>query len=201
MANDTCSTAIVMGDYDGCGRRKLISRLWAGDTFDFDTTLKRWETLSPYLFVKLDTGKRMELYLDLIYCRIEPGQRQTTYNTRFYKKAEAAVILYAVDAPQTLTNAQETWAREARRLCSADVPIVLLGVKADLRTSFGGDTVSVENTQAVATKIGNATAVECSSLTGEGCKEFPVVVCESILAHRRSTQARFQFVAELDREQ
>ncbi|KAM0325764.1 hypothetical protein ACHAQA_007064 [Verticillium albo-atrum] len=93
-----------------------------------------------------------------------------------YSKAHVILIGFSVDTPDSLDNVKHKWIEEASRLCP-DVPIMLVGLKKDLRE----DPVAVEEMRkkslpfvttaqgdAVAREVGARKYLECSSLSGEG---------------------------------
>ncbi|KAK0715614.1 P-loop containing nucleoside triphosphate hydrolase protein [Lasiosphaeris hirsuta] len=93
-----------------------------------------------------------------------------------YAKAHVILIGFSIDTPDSLDNVRHKWVTEAQEKCP-DVPIILVGLKKDLR----GDPVAIEEmrkrsqrfiTQAegetAAKEIGARKYLECSSLSGEG---------------------------------
>ncbi|CRK24574.1 hypothetical protein BN1708_014014 [Verticillium longisporum] len=93
-----------------------------------------------------------------------------------YSKAHVILIAFSVDTPDSLDNVKHKWIEEASRLCP-DVPIMLVGLKKDLRE----DPVAIEEMRkkslpfvttaqgdAVAREVGARKYLECSSLSGEG---------------------------------
>lgn len=93
-----------------------------------------------------------------------------------YHKAHVILIGYAVDTPDSLENVTNKWVEEAHELCP-DVPIILVGLKMDLRDDPEAREemrkkslpfVQSERAEAVARQIGAKKYLECSALTGEG---------------------------------
>lgn len=84
-----------------------------------------------------------------------------------YSKANVILIGYAIDNPESLMNAKYKWFNEVTRYCP-HVPIVLVGLKKDLRLDNSARYVQPRDAQEVAMAIGARRFVECSSLTGEG---------------------------------
>ncbi|KAK4454438.1 GTP-binding protein rho2 [Podospora aff. communis PSN243] len=93
-----------------------------------------------------------------------------------YSKAHVILIGFSVDTPDSLDNVKHKWVVEAQERCP-DVPIILVGLKKDLR----GDPVAVEEMRKrsqrfvtesegehAAREIGARKYLECSSLSGEG---------------------------------
>jgi Rho family protein len=93
-----------------------------------------------------------------------------------YAKSHVILIGFSVDMPDSLENVRHKWIEEARERCP-DVPIILVGLKKDLRD----DPLAIEEMrkrsqrfvtaregQEMAQQCGARKYLECSSLTGEG---------------------------------
>ncbi|PWI69522.1 hypothetical protein PCL_01169 [Purpureocillium lilacinum] len=93
-----------------------------------------------------------------------------------YSKAHVILIGFSIDTPDSLDNVKHKWIEEATRLC-AGVPIILVGLKKDLRE----DPVAIEEMrkkslrfvtqhdgEVAAREVGARRYLECSSLSGEG---------------------------------
>jgi len=93
-----------------------------------------------------------------------------------YSKAHVILIGFSIDTPDSLDNVKHKWVVEAQERCP-DVPIILVGLKKDLR----GDPVAIEEMRKrsqrfvtetegehAAREIGARKYLECSSLSGEG---------------------------------
>ncbi|GAQ43242.1 unnamed protein product [Aspergillus niger] len=94
-----------------------------------------------------------------------------------YSKAHVILIGFSVDTPDSLENVKhKVWIEEANERCPG-VPIILVGLKKDLRE----DPLAVEEMRKkslkfvtskegsdISTQIGARKYLECSSLTGEG---------------------------------
>ncbi|KAK3353213.1 P-loop containing nucleoside triphosphate hydrolase protein [Lasiosphaeria hispida] len=93
-----------------------------------------------------------------------------------YAKAHVILIGFSIDTPDSLDNVRHKWVTEAQEKCP-DVPIILVGLKKDLR----GDPVAIEEMrkrsqrfitesegETAAKEIGARKYLECSSLSGEG---------------------------------
>jgi len=93
-----------------------------------------------------------------------------------YSKAHVILIGFSIDTPDSLDNVKHKWVVEAQERCP-DVPIILVGLKKDLR----GDPVAIEEMRKkslrfvteqeginTAKEIGARKYLECSSLSGEG---------------------------------
>ncbi|VVT49571.1 uncharacterized protein SAPINGB_P002335 [Magnusiomyces paraingens] len=109
-----------------------------------------------------------------------------------YSKAHAILIGFAVDSPDSLENAKTKWIEEVNELCPG-VPVLLVGLKKDLRTNpvaveevrkRSSYFVSPEEAQQVAKEIGARRYLECSALTGEGVDDiFEVATRASLLVN------------------
>lgn len=93
-----------------------------------------------------------------------------------YSRSHVILIGFSVDSPDSLENVRHKWIDEAREQCP-DVPIILVGLKKDLRE----DPLAIEEMrkkslkfvthregQEMAQTCGARKYLECSSLTGEG---------------------------------
>ncbi len=84
-----------------------------------------------------------------------------------YAKANVILIGYAIDNPESLQNAKYKWFAEVSRYCPG-VPIILVGLKKDLRLNNSSRYAQYRQGEEAAKEIGARKYVECSSLTGEG---------------------------------
>lgn len=93
-----------------------------------------------------------------------------------YSSAHVIIIGFSIDTPDSLDNVKHKWIEEATERCP-DVPIILVGLKKDLRE----DPVAIEEMrmrsqrfvtshdgELAAREIGARKYLECSSLSGEG---------------------------------
>jgi len=96
-----------------------------------------------------------------------------------YSKAHVILIAFSIDTPDSLENVTVKWIEEVRSICGANVPVILVGCKADLRPSLASQTapgtrdadlpyVTRARGEAVAASIGARTYKECSSMRNEG---------------------------------
>jgi len=92
-----------------------------------------------------------------------------------YNKSHVIVIAYSVDNPDSLENVQTKWYEEATSLCPG-VPIILVGLKADLRRNPQAieamrlkslNFVDPKEAEAVSRAIGAKKFLECSALEGD----------------------------------
>jgi len=76
-----------------------------------------------------------------------------------YKSADAALILFSVDNRISFNNAKKYWADEVKHFMP-NAPIILVGMKADLREN-SKDAVSLQEGNAAAVEIGAQMYTEC----------------------------------------
>ncbi|CEP62102.1 Rho family GTPase RHO2 LALA0_S04e07822g [Lachancea lanzarotensis] len=102
-----------------------------------------------------------------------------------YSKANIILIGFAVDDPDSLLNARTKWTEEALRYCP-DSPIILVGLKSDLRqTGNATRFVRREEAEKVAQAIGAKRYMECSALDGTGVDDvFEVATRNSLLVNK-----------------
>lgn len=93
-----------------------------------------------------------------------------------YSQSHVILIGFSVDSPDSLENVQHKWILEARDKCP-DVPIILVGLKNDLRQDPAAIEemrkrsqrfVTAREGEQMAQVCGARRYLECSSLTGEG---------------------------------
>ncbi|EGY16712.1 GTP-binding protein rho2 [Verticillium dahliae VdLs.17] len=148
---------VIIGD-GACGKTSLLSVFTLGY---FPTHYVGPPIAIPTVFENYVTDCRED------YERLRPLA---------YSKAHVILIAFSVDTPDSLDNVKHKWIEEASRLCP-DVPIMLVGLKKDLRE----DPVAIEEMRkkslpfvttaqgdAVAREVGARKYLECSSLSGEG---------------------------------
>ncbi|MCO5585027.1 hypothetical protein L7F22_038959 [Adiantum nelumboides] len=96
-----------------------------------------------------------------------------------YPETDVILIGFAIDYPVSLANVQDKWYPEVNHFCEG-VPIILVGLKTDLRTdkhglamlaAQGTKPVSPEQGQAVAKEIGARHYVECSAKNRDGVQD------------------------------
>lgn len=89
-----------------------------------------------------------------------------------YSNANVILIGFAIDAKDSLDNASTKWIDEVTRYCPG-VPVILVGLKKDLRDSeSSAHCVQYEKGLLVAKQIGAKTYPECSALSGEGVDDI-----------------------------
>ncbi|KAF8602188.1 hypothetical protein BDV93DRAFT_495024 [Ceratobasidium sp. AG-I] len=90
-----------------------------------------------------------------------------------YSKAHVILIAFSIDTPDSLENVTVKWIEEVRNICGPQIPVVLVGCKADLRPAGGSSAdgrqyVTRQRAQAVAQEIGARVYKECSALNNQG---------------------------------
>lgn len=95
-----------------------------------------------------------------------------------------------MDTPDSLDNARTKWIEEVNERCP-NVPVILVGLKKDLRTNpqaieevrkRSGKFVDVQEAEQCAKEMGCRRYLECSALTGEGVDDvFEVATRASLL--------------------
>ncbi|ODV62546.1 Rho family GTPase RHO2 ASCRUDRAFT_32165 [Ascoidea rubescens DSM 1968] len=99
-----------------------------------------------------------------------------------YSKAHVVLIGFAIDVPDSLENAGTKWYEEVTANCRG-VPIILVGLKKDLRLSEKDYRyVQYRQGEIVARNIGARRYIECSALTGEGVDDvFEIATRTSLI--------------------
>lgn len=90
-----------------------------------------------------------------------------------YSKAHVILIAFSIDTPDSLDNVSVKWIEEVRNICGPQIPVVLVGCKADLRPAGGSSAdgrqyVTRQKAQAMAQEIGARVYKECSALNNQG---------------------------------
>jgi len=95
-----------------------------------------------------------------------------------YPQTDVFLICFSIISPQSFENIKSKWAPEISHH-APDVPVILVGTKADLRGDHSMQStlaakhlhmVTPEEAQARARDIGGLAYYECSALTQEGLK-------------------------------
>ncbi|KAG8835408.1 Rho GTPase [Serendipita sp. 399] len=109
-----------------------------------------------------------------------------------YSKSHVVLIAFAIDTPDSLENVTVKWNEEVRSICGPAIPVILVGLKSDLRPPPGhpdiDQYVSREKGEEVAQQIGARAYKECSALRIQGVDDvFEVATRASLLV--RDNQA------------
>ncbi|KAK9484307.1 P-loop containing nucleoside triphosphate hydrolase protein [Lipomyces starkeyi] len=135
--------------------------------------------------VKLQSGKMLTLDLwdtagQEDYDRLRPIA---------YTDVAVVLLAFSVDMPVSLENVYDKWWPEVMHYCPFGTPMILVGLKTDLRRdgnviktlrSQGLAPVTTGMAQSMANKIGHVPNVECSSKTGEGLHTVFQTVVDAI---------------------
>ncbi|VDB83414.1 unnamed protein product [Peniophora sp. CBMAI 1063] len=108
-----------------------------------------------------------------------------------YSKSHVILIAFAIDTPDSLENVSVKWIEEVRSICGPQVPVLLVGCKADLR-GVAPESVSRAQAERVAQEIGARAYKECSALKIEGVDDVfeaatraSMLMREGVPAHQR----------------
>ncbi|KAE8361338.1 Rho type ras-related small GTPase [Aspergillus caelatus] len=156
---------VIIGD-GTCGKTSLLNAFSLGYFPAAPTVFENYVTTC------IVSGKYIELGLwdtagQEDYERLRPLA---------YLNTHVILIGFAVDAPDSLKNAEQKWAQEAKEQCPG-VPIILIGLKKDLRENHSTvqdmvkrslNFVTPEQGAESCKQVGAIKYLECSSLTGEG---------------------------------
>ncbi|KAM3589218.1 hypothetical protein VKS41_000089 [Umbelopsis sp. WA50703] len=171
---------VIVGD-GACGKTSLLHVLKYGDFSKahiptvFDTYVHN---------IQID-GKTVELAL------WDTAGQEEYERIRFhsYSRANVVLISFAIDTRDSLENVTSEWIEEVNERCP-EVPIILVGLKKDLRPANisrnDRDYVHSKDAEIVASSIGARDYVECSSLTGEGVlKVFDIATRAGIIQKQK----------------
>ncbi|MCJ1462875.1 Rho GTPase [Pseudocyphellaria aurata] len=180
---------VVVGD-GGCGKTCLFMSYTAGRFPEkyVPTVFENYFTETLHA----GTGKTVELALwdtagQEEYDRLRPLS---------YPETDLLFVCFAIDCPNSLENVMDTWYPEVAHFCP-ETPIILLGLKSDLRTkrtcidllnAQGLTPVTPEQGQGVAKKM-KAMYMECSSKEMQGVDEvFELAVNEVVRRHEEKNR-------------
>ncbi|KDQ11240.1 hypothetical protein BOTBODRAFT_35540 [Botryobasidium botryosum FD-172 SS1] len=157
---------VIVGD-GACGKTSLLCSFATGEfPKEYEPTI-----FENYVAeIRLD-GKAVQLALwdtagQEEYERLRPLS---------YSKANVILIAFSIDTPDSLDNVTVKWIEEVRSICGPQIPVLLVGCKADLRppnASTANDPelpyVTRARAEAVASEIGARVYKECSALKNMG---------------------------------
>jgi len=110
-----------------------------------------------------------------------------------YSKSHVILIAFSVDTPDSLENVTVKWIEEVRSICGPDIPVLLVGLKTDLRPPAGSPEaarfVSTEKGRRVAAEIGARAYKECSSLKNEGVDDVFEAATRASMLMREGTKS------------
>ncbi|SCW02046.1 LAFE_0E12970g1_1 [Lachancea fermentati] len=171
---------VIIGD-GACGKTSLLYVFTLG---------KFPEEYHPTVFENYVTDCRVDGIKVSLTLWDTAGQEEYERLRPFsYSKANIILIGFAIDDPESLSNARIKWTEEALRYCP-NAPIILVGLKKDLRKNGDErDIVKKEDAEQVARAIGAKKYMECSALTGEGVDDvFEVATRTSLLVNKEPGQ-------------
>ncbi|KAG8771175.1 GTP-binding protein Rho1 [Serendipita sp. 405] len=172
---------VIVGD-SACGKTTLLERFYWVDILSAAVScVCRDGTIG----VTVD-GQPLELrFFDIAdKGHIDPIRIQA------YSGADAILICFSVDRPESLENILRKWVPEVLHFCQG-VSYFVLGCKTDLRTEIptleslkehGRKLVTTERGQAIARQVGAKMYLECSATTGDGINLVFELVTRSTLA-------------------
>ncbi|KAG0197621.1 Rho GTPase [Mortierella sp. GBA30] len=175
---------VIVGD-GACGKTSLLSVFTLGYFPKNPTVFENFVT-----DVKID-GKPVQLALwdtagQEAYERLRPLS---------YTKAHVILIGYSVDTPDSLDNVTSKWIQEVQVHCP-ETPVILVGMKKDLRDDQASSTeqpkttrfVTTAEAERVAAEIGARNHLECSALTGDGVDDVFEAATRGALTQGNQTQ-------------
>ena len=156
---------VVVGD-SNVGKTTLMHRYCSG-TFNPNAYPT---TYVPYMNLTLD-GKQVHLGLwwtdgSYEYDRLRPIS---------YPQTDVFLLCFSLVCDSSFDRIATKWTPELRHHCP-DVPVVVVGTKADLKQD--------PDTAAVAGERAGVSYLECSSLTGQGVTEVFEAAMRAALARR-----------------
>ncbi|KAG8817485.1 hypothetical protein FRC17_011213 [Serendipita sp. 399] len=115
--------------------------------------------------------------MELVLTDTTSGQSQhDEARIRSYSNADAVIICFSIDRPESLRNVQDKWIPEILYFCQ-NIPIVVVGCKKDKRDDatayeklqkLSTALMTPEDGQKIANQIGAKAYLECSSATNDG---------------------------------
>lgn len=179
---------VVVGD-GACGKTCLLI-VFSKDIFPEHYVPTVFDTFVSDITVD---GKEVELSL-----WDTAGQEDyDRLRTLSYPDTSVVLMCFGVDSPDSLLNVKEKWNGEVRHFCP-NVPIVLVGLKKDLRNDpdtvkylgrMRQEPVRSEEGCAMARLINAYAYMECSAKTKEGVREVFEVATRAALRRKKKGPA------------
>ncbi|KAH8032365.1 hypothetical protein HPB51_024342 [Rhipicephalus microplus] len=175
---------VAVGD-GGCGKTSLISSYITG-VFPEQVRATVFDTV----ITEVTVGKKK---VRLSLCDTAGQETYDTLRTRSYDDTDVVIIVFSVDAPESLDNVEVRWRPEVKHF-SPDVPILLVGNKTDLRNDpetievlreRRQSPVSYQEGLAVAKKIKAKAYMECSAKDGAGVVEVIQKACRLAIGRKK----------------
>ena len=150
---------VVVGD-SMVGKTSLLARYSSGDFPDVDMR-HVYDNYSANVMVD-------EQPVSLELCDTASQSDYDSLRPLSYKSTDVFLVCYSIDDVESLNNIETKWVPEIRPFAGQAVPIVLVGLKCDVRDK---DSVTEMDRQRIAESIDAAELVECSALNDVGVKE------------------------------
>jgi len=119
-----------------------------------------------------------------------PGQEDNeALRLLTYVQSHVVIIGFSLDSPVSLANVRHKWVEEVKEQCLG-APIILVGLKKDLREDINNGEEMCKKSQNFVTPIegaamaklcGASKYLECSSLTGEGVDDVFEAATRAVL--------------------
>lgn len=171
---------VCVGD-GGCGKTSLMLTYTAGK---FPTMYVPTVFENYVANVKADDGKLIELAL-----WDTAGQEEyDRLRVLSYPGVNAILVCFGIDSPTSLENVIDKWVPEASHFCPG-VPIILVGLKTDLRKEYPPNSYSPKSSVKsitkdqgiyVAKEIGATAYLECSARTCTGVSNIFATAVEVV---------------------
>ncbi|KAH9386002.1 Ras-like protein gene family, member A [Nematocida major] len=150
---------IVVGD-GGCGKTCLLIK-YTENRFEKEHTVTVFENKTvPYL----DKLTGQTYFLDLWDTA---GQDDFDRIRKLcYIDTNLILICFSLDKPESFKNIEGRWREEVDHFCK-ETPRILVGLKADLRTTSSEKLISETRARQLAHSVSAKCYIECSAATGE----------------------------------
>jgi small GTP-binding protein len=122
-----------------------------------------------------------------------------------YPQTDGFLLCFSISSPNSFANIKSKWYPELVHYCGTNVPIVLVGLKSDLRTDratirhlqgLGKDLVSQQEAEALAEELGMEYR-EMSALTQEGMMNTFNTVVRSSLEGQKKKKPKKKFLRRM----
>ena len=167
LADASSRKVAIVGD-GACGKTSLLARFTLG-------------YFPPHCLPTVFDSYVAEVRVDGRFVQLEmwdTADREDCEGLRkvAYSKADAILVGFSVDNPDSLENVRQKWVDETTENC-LNVPVILVGLKKDVRMSrLALEETNQKSLQCVSPGRGSEMArqcgatqyLECSSFTGEG---------------------------------
>lgn len=175
---------VAVGD-GGCGKTSLLSAYVTG-VFSEDLRATVFDTI----ITEVKVGKKK---VRLSLCDTAGQETYDVLRTRSYADTDIVLIMFSIDAPESLDNVEARWCPEVKHF-NPEVPYLLVGNKKDLRDD--PDTVEIlrERRQspvsyqeglAVAKKIKAKGYIECSAKDNVGVSDVIQKACRLAIEKKK----------------